>query len=430
MRSAAMRTPSESTSPKPSRSPIRWISSTMDAWLPKCRSMPSGILERDDAALEEFHGEGDGDAGRHRVEAVLVGGAVGGDDGVGVGHPRRAAERVERLVLGALGHDAGVGPRLRESHLAAGHGALGAGRAPGAAAGDGPGADGARVLLVTRRRPVVGREDAERGAVLHVARGAFMGELVVEHRALLHGVEHALARRLELLGVGDRRLLLAAQGDRLEVLGAHHGAEPPATDDAALVDDAGQAGELLAGRADARDAHVLVVQLVLDGLLGVGALHPPDVLSGAEAHLAVLDPQPGGLLGDALDDDDVVAGALHLHGEVAAGEADAHRAGERALGVDRHAAGAGDLRAGEGARREDQLVVRAERIAIGGHLVEEVLRREAGAADEVARDLGGQRLLRVGPAGEVDTQDPAGVAARIRLSAFVRRHQVHSRLSR
>ena len=40
MRSAAMRTPSESTSPKPSRSPIRWISSTIDSWLPKCRSMP------------------------------------------------------------------------------------------------------------------------------------------------------------------------------------------------------------------------------------------------------------------------------------------------------------------------------------------------------------------------------------------------------
>ena len=229
----------------------------------------AGVLERDDAALEELHGEGDGDAGRHRVEAVLVGGAVGGDDGVGVRDAGDAAERVERLVLGAFGHDAGVGPRLREAHLAAGHGALGAGGAPGAAAGDGPCADGARVLLVPGGRPVVGREDAERGAVLHVAGGALVRELRVEHRAVLHGVEHALARRLELLGVGDGRLLLAAQGDRLEVLGAHHGAEAPAADDAALVDDAGEARELLAGRADAGDAHVLVVQLVLDRLLGV-----------------------------------------------------------------------------------------------------------------------------------------------------------------
>ena len=102
----------------------------------------AGVLEREDAALEELHGEGDGHAGRHGVEAVLVGHAVGGDDGVGVVDAGRAAERVERLVLGALGHDAGVGPRLREAHLAAGHRALGAGGAPGAARGDRSAADG------------------------------------------------------------------------------------------------------------------------------------------------------------------------------------------------------------------------------------------------------------------------------------------------
>ena len=133
MRSAAMRTPSESTSPKPSRSPIKWISSTIDSWLPKCRSMPpvssSVMMPRSKSSMAKAMVT----PGRHRVEAVLVGGAVGGDDGVGVGDAGGAAERVERLVLGALGHDAGVGARLREAHLAAGHGALGAGGAPGAA---------------------------------------------------------------------------------------------------------------------------------------------------------------------------------------------------------------------------------------------------------------------------------------------------------
>ena len=89
----------------------------------------AGVLGGDDAALEELHGEGDGHPGRHGVEAVLVGGAVGGDDGVGIGDAGGAAERVERLVLGAFGHDAAVGPGLREAHLAAGHRALGAGGA-------------------------------------------------------------------------------------------------------------------------------------------------------------------------------------------------------------------------------------------------------------------------------------------------------------
>ena len=101
----------------------------------------------------------------------------------------------------------------------------------------------------------------------------------------------------------------------------------------------------------------------------------------------------GGLLGDALDDDDVVAGALHLHGEVAAGEADAHRAGQGLLALIAMRLAQGIFVPVNGPRREDQLVQRAERVAVGGHLIEEVLRREAGAADEVARRLDGQRLL-------------------------------------
>ena len=114
----------------------------------------AGVFEGDDAALEELHGEGDGHARRDRVQAVLVRSAVGGDDGVRVRDARDAAERVERLVLGALGDDAGVRSRLRETHLAAGHGTLGAGGAPGAARGNGLGADALRILLAARGRPV------------------------------------------------------------------------------------------------------------------------------------------------------------------------------------------------------------------------------------------------------------------------------------
>ena len=102
---------------------------TIDSWLPKLQVHAARVLEGEDAALEELHGEGDGDAGRHGVEAELVGHAVGGDDGVGVVDAGDAAERVERLVLGPFGQDAGVGRRLGEAQLAAGHRAPGAGRA-------------------------------------------------------------------------------------------------------------------------------------------------------------------------------------------------------------------------------------------------------------------------------------------------------------
>ena len=115
----------------------------------------AGVVEGEDAALEELHGEGDGDAGRHGVEAELVGHAVGGDDRVGVVDARDAAERVERLVLGALGHDAGIGRRLGEAQLAAGHRALGAGRAPYAAGGDRLGADRLGEVEHAGGRPVL-----------------------------------------------------------------------------------------------------------------------------------------------------------------------------------------------------------------------------------------------------------------------------------
>ncbi len=70
----------------------------------------AGVLQGEDAALEELHGEGDGDPGRHGVEPELVGQTVAGDDGVGVVHAGHAAEGVEGLVFGPLGEETGVGP--------------------------------------------------------------------------------------------------------------------------------------------------------------------------------------------------------------------------------------------------------------------------------------------------------------------------------
>ena len=69
-----------------------------------------GLRLRQQALLGEFHGEADGHARRHRVEAQLVAETVGGDDRIHVAHACGGAQRVEGLELGAFGHEAGIGP--------------------------------------------------------------------------------------------------------------------------------------------------------------------------------------------------------------------------------------------------------------------------------------------------------------------------------
>ncbi len=298
---------------------------------------------------------------------------VAGDDGIGIVHAGDAAERVEGLVLGSLGEEAGVRALFGHAQLAATHRASGAGRLAHALALDGVAADLVGRVEDAGGRPVLGRVDAQRLGQVEGGRRAVPRELGVEDGALAHAGQHPLAGRVVLLLVGDRHLAVAAQGDGFEVLAAHDGAQALASGHPALVDDAGHPRELLARRADAADADVLVVQLVLDDQLGVHAGEAPQFLGVAELDLAVLDPQVGRLFRLALDDDDVVSGPLHLHGEVSAGGGHPHRPGGRRLGVDGHAAGAGDGGAGEGPGSVDELVLRPQRVAVGRHFVVEVL---------------------------------------------------------
>jgi hypothetical protein len=122
---------------------------------------------------------------------------------------------------------------------------------------------------------------------------------------------------------------VAAHSDGLEILAAHYGTQAFAAGHAALVDDAGNTGEFLAGGANARNTYVLVVQLVLDDELSVHAGETPQFLGVAELDFTVLNPQIGRLFRLSLDDDHVVAGALHLDGEMPTGGGHAHGAGKR-----------------------------------------------------------------------------------------------------
>ena len=90
--------------------------------------------------------------------------------------------------------------------------------------------------------------------------------------------------------------------------------------------------------------------------------------------------------------------------EVAARVAVEHGARERRAAGDAVAAARRRPRARERPRREDEQVLRRERV----HLPEPLAQRDEGAeaapAEPQARDLGGQLLFAAGPAGEVDAQ--------------------------
>ena len=78
----------------------------------------AGVLEGEQPPLEALHGEGDRDAHGDRVDAEQVAQLVGGDDRRQVVDAARAAERVDRLVLRALGRRARVRALAHDRDLA------------------------------------------------------------------------------------------------------------------------------------------------------------------------------------------------------------------------------------------------------------------------------------------------------------------------
>ena len=205
---------------------------------------------RQQAELRELHGAGDCGAHGDGVHAGAVAGVVGLHDRRQVAHPALGAERPDALVFGAL------------PALAAGLGAPGAADDAAAAGGPAP-----HVVALERLAGDGGGALEPALAVVARGQGACLVEHVDEHRRAELGQRRGGDRvgleqllrlvhdELEALWVGHRRLVRAAAADdqRLEPLGAHHGAEAAAADgSAAVVDDAREQHAALAGRADHR----------------------------------------------------------------------------------------------------------------------------------------------------------------------------------
>ena len=205
----------------------------------------------------------------------------------------------------------------------------------------------------------------------------------------------------------------AAHGHGAQVLGAHHGAHagPPVVV-AELVHDHRVAHPVLPGAPDLQRSGQPIADLLADRGLDRRRILAPQVPRIADLCRAVLHPEVHGIGRLPGDDDGVEARHLELRAPVAAGLRLAEPVGEGRAGDGVEAGRRRDGSAGEQPRRQDQDVLRAQRIAAGAELPQEVVRRERLAArvapvEGLVEGLGGDR-----PAGEVDAQDrPVGAVA-------------------
>ncbi len=239
------------------------------------------------------------------------------------------------------------------------------------------------------------------------------------------------------VGVCRRRAALAAHVDRLELFGPPHRAQARATGDVTLVvDEAGEADQVLAGRADAEHVARAAGRTVggagperrggamrrHQGVLGCEGVESPIGGGVAQFHPAVVDGQVGGAGGGSRDHESVIAGGLQLRTEEAAHVGLAPDPGERGACSHRPAGNCVHGRAGERPGHQHAGVVGMECVGHvtrsycrGATLGEQFIQKEARAESRPAEMPARERRVQgrgMGLArGEVHVQDGAGVSA-------------------
>src|SRR3954453_16344265 len=261
------------------------------------------------AAFDALHRPRDRAAGGDGVEPELVAAAARSEHPVRVGDPAQRPEGEDVLVLDA--HALAAGALV---DVLAADGARRAAVARDAArlgevlGGQARGVGERRLAEVAGRQrgDRVEREQVRERPELAVLRG---GGAERAGAQVACGLEHRARVRRGHLRRGPH-------GDRLEQLRAEHGAEPAAARVAAVVGDRRVLDEVLARRADRRDAPRLA-QALAQLLLRPGGGQAPQVAGRLEARGVAVDQQDRRLVARARDDDRVVPRELAGAREVA-----------------------------------------------------------------------------------------------------------------
>ena len=144
--------------------------------------------------------------------------------------------------------------------------------------------------------------------------------------------------------------------------------------------------QVLPRRADAGDFRA-GVSLFEQDVGGGGNILAPDMRSRPDFNLVLVHPDVDRLRGFALEDVQVVAGALHPGGEIATRIGVRQRTRQRRLGDHHIAVASRGSGGGQRTGGEDQFVVRRERVHHGVDFIIQVTDRHAASADVVLADL-------------------------------------------
>ena len=201
----------------------------------------------------------------------------------------------------------------------------------------------------------------------------------------------------------------ATHGDRLQVLGPHHGADAGAPGGPVeVVHHAGVAVQVLPGAADGGDLDGAVLMARLDRGLGIPDRFAPDEALGVDQlGVVVLDVEVDRARRAALADHHIPAGELQLPAEVAARVRAGDGVGERPLGDDGVTPGRRRRGPGQRAGCENEDVFGRERVRLRVHLLDDILGGKAPAAQIGLRPLHVERLFGAGACTEVNPQQSA-----------------------
>ena len=356
------------------------------------------VFGREDPVLVALHRPGDRCASGDRVHPQVVADLVRLADGDDVIHAEVRAEGGERFVLRAtvfrvhavavlwidgdlhtLARHARVfGPRFNLDDLLAAHGAGVAG--PHIDANFFFDGDGVHLIRRIERAGAIveGGDAAFQALALHgPARAVFVEAAVY----LLDGAAHPLGNGEEGWLVSELDGGPAADRDRFQLLRAHHRtkAAPPGKF-VEVVGDVGETDEVLARGAYLGDTDPGVAELFADGIFDVAGNLAPEMAGVTQLHFGFVDPEVDGPGRGAVDDNRIPAGALQLGTPEPTSLGLAEPARERRLRANAMPPRTRYRGASQNTGRENQDVIRAERVCALGDVLQQVVTDEAAPA--------------------------------------------------
>jgi hypothetical protein len=219
-----------------------------------------------------------------------------------------------------------------------------------------------------------------------------------------------LAQRRQLARMGPLDSARTADRDRLDLLGAQHGAAAAAPSMPSVVRDGGVAYEPLASGTD-RGNSIARTETALQRCFRLLARDIAILGGGFEAHpVRFVDDQHRELGGAADDDDGVAAAGLADNREAAARQRVVDAAGERALADDGELRRCRQRTPDQRAERKDERRLGCQRVHAGRAFVQEQAGAKATAAKELPQQLLRQRHTLGVATRRIDTQVAAVVA--------------------